>query len=241
MGRFQVADTGTVFLDEIGEISPGLQTKLLRVLQEREFERVGDTRTIKVDVRIIAATNKDLEREVKEGRFREDLYFRLNVIELHMPSLRQRPEDISGLADQLLTRSFMATGRKPRPLSEQARKAIEGYGWPGNIRELKNALERAAILSTGDQVTIEDLPDRVLEHTAHPATGAPGNGGLAGFSGMPAGAPLAMTPSDVSLEDLEKQHIQHVLTTATTLEEAASILGINLSTLWRKRRRYGLE
>jgi NtrC-family two-component system response regulator AlgB len=237
MGRFQVADTGTVFLDEIGEISPGLQTKLLRILQDREFERVGDTRTMRVDVRIIAATNKDLEREVKEGRFREDLYFRLNVIELHMPSLRQRPEDISQLADQLLTRSFVATGRKPRPLNEGARKAIESYGWPGNIRELKNALERAAILSTGDQVTIEDLPDRVLEHTSMSGYGAGPLGTAPGASS----SLTAMTPSDVSLEELEKQHIQHVLGTATTLEEAASILGINLSTLWRKRRRYGLE
>jgi NtrC-family two-component system response regulator AlgB len=233
MGRFQVADTGTVFLDEIGEISPGLQTKLLRILQEREFERVGDTRTMRVDVRIVAATNKDLEREVKEGRFREDLYFRLNVIELHMPSLRQRPEDISSLADQLLTRSFVATGRKPRPLNDAARKAIEGYGWPGNIRELKNALERAAILSTADQVTVEDLPDRVLEHTTHLA--------YPGGAGSSTGLLTAMTPSDVSLEELEKQHIQQVLASATTLEEAASILGINLSTLWRKRRRYGLE
>jgi NtrC-family two-component system response regulator AlgB len=239
MGRFQVADTGTVFLDEIGEISPGLQTKLLRILQEREFERVGDTRTMKVDVRIVAATNKDLEREVKEGRFREDLYFRLNVIELHMPSLRQRPEDISTLADQLLTRSFMTTGRKPRPLDPLARKAIEGYGWPGNIRELKNALERAAILSTADMVTVEDLPDRVLEHTT--AGGFPGSHGQNPSPGGSLAALSAMTPSDVSLEELEKQHIQQVLATATTLEEAASILGINLSTLWRKRRRYGLE
>ena len=227
MGRLQVADSGTVFLDEIGEISPSLQTKLLRFLQEREFERVGDTKTIRVDVRIIAATNKDLEREVKEGHFREDLYFRLNVIDLHMPSLRQRPEDILVLADQLLVRSFVSTQRKPRPISEAAKKAIEGYGWPGNIRELKNALERAAILCAGDQVTLEDLPDRVLEQT-HPLT-----------SHSP--SLVAMTQSDVSLEDLEKQHIRNVLSTATTLEEAASILGINLSTLWRKRRRYGLE
>lgn len=227
IGRLQVADTGTVFLDEIGEISPSLQTKLLRFLQEREFERVGDTKTIRVDVRIIAATNKDLEREVKEGRFREDLYFRLNVIDLHMPSLRHRPEDILGLADQLLARSFVSTGRKSRPLSDGAKKAIESYGWPGNIRELKNALERAAILCTGDQVTIEDLPDRVLEHTQ---------------PHLPGGSVIAaVTQSDVSLEDVEKQHIRHVLSTATTLEEAASILGINLSTLWRKRRRYGLE
>jgi NtrC-family two-component system response regulator AlgB len=243
MGRLQVADTGTVFLDEIGEISPGLQTKLLRFLQEREFEKVGDTKTIRVDVRIIAATNKDLEREVREGRFREDLYFRLNVIELHMPSLRQRPEDILHLAEQLLTRSFVATNRPARPMDEGAKKAILSYGWPGNIRELKNALERAAILCTTDQVTIEDLPDRVLEHGGYiPSAGdgglSAGNGGV-GASSLASLA--AMTPSDVSLEELEKQHIRHVLTTATTLEEAASILGINLSTLWRKRRRYGLE
>lgn len=227
MGRLQVADSGTVFLDEIGEISPSLQTKLLRFLQEREFERVGDTRTVRVDVRIIAATNKDLEREVRDGRFREDLYFRLNVIELHMPSLRQRPEDILDLADQLLTRSFLATGRRPRPLDESARKAILAYRWPGNIRELKNALERAAILVATDQVTVEDLPDRVLEQT----------GLLVSDSSKLA----AITASDVSLEELEKQHIRHVLATATTLEEAASTLGINLSTLWRKRRRYSLD
>ena len=229
IGRLQVADTGTVFLDEIGEISPSLQTKLLRFLQEREFEKVGDTKTIKVDVRIIAATNKDLEREVRDAHFREDLYFRLNVIDLHMPSLRQRPEDIIILAEQLLTRSFLVTGRKARPLDEGAKKAIMSYGWPGNIRELKNALERAAILCTGEEVSVEDLPDRVTEVASA--------SGVAGASSTF----TAMTQADVSLEDLEKQHIQHVLATATTLEEAASILGINLSTLWRKRRRYGLE
>ena len=239
MGRLQVADTGTVFLDEIGEISPSLQTKLLRFLQEREFERVGDTKTVRVDVRIIAATNKDLEREVKDGRFREDLYFRLNVIDLHMPSLRQRPEDILTLAEQLLTRSFMATGRKLRALNDSAKKAIGSYGWPGNIRELKNAMERAAILCAGDQVTEEDLPDRVLEYTQ--SMPQMGMGGLGGAASNSSSLLTAMTPSDVSLEDLEKEHIRHVLATATTLEEAASILGINLSTLWRKRRRYGLE
>ena len=228
MGRLQVADSGTVFLDEIGEISPSLQTKLLRFLQDREFERVGDTKTIRVDVRIIAATNKDLEKEVKEGRFREDLYFRLNVIDLHMPSLRQRPEDISTLADQLLEKCFVSTGRKSRPLSEEARRAILSYGWPGNIRELKNALERAAILCAGDQVSVEDLPDRVLQVISEQESPS-------------SWVAQALTPSDISLEDIEKQHIRQVLNSATTLEEAASILGINLSTLWRKRRRYGLD
>ncbi len=243
VGRLQVADTGTVFLDEIGEISPPLQTKLLRFLQEREFERVGDTKTIRVDVRIIAATNKDLEREVKMGRFREDLYFRLNVIDLHMPSLRQRTEDILSLADQLLARSFLTTHRASRPLSDQARKAILSYGWPGNIRELKNALERAAILCTGDQVTVEDLPDRIAEYLMATSTAGVGStsGTVSPVIGPLSGHFSAMTPSDVSLDELEKRHIQSVLATASTLEEAASILGINLSTLWRKRRRYGLE
>ena len=229
MGRLQVADTGTVLLDEIGEISPNLQTKLLRFLQEREFERVGDTKTIRVDVRIIAATNKDLESEVKDGHFREDLYFRLNVIELHMPSLRQRSEDILPLADQLLARSFAATNRPIRPLDESAKKIIQGYNWPGNIRELKNALERAAILCTTDFVTTEDLPDRVLE------------AGTAIYSPLIDSTESALSGAEVSLEELEKQHIRHVLTSTRTLEEAASVLGINLSTLWRKRRRYGLE
>lgn len=228
IGRLQVADSGTVFLDEIGEISPNLQTKLLRFLQDREFERVGDTKTIQVNVRIIAATNKDLEREVKEGRFREDLYFRLNVIELRMLSLRQRSEDILGLSEQLLMRAFAVTGRSPRPMDESTKKAILSYGWPGNIRELKNALERAAILCTGDTVSVEDLPDRILEYSLSPSPSTEH-------------AWMAVTPSDVSLEELEKKHIQHILSTTSTLEEAAGVLGINLSTLWRKRRRYSLD
>jgi DNA-binding NtrC family response regulator len=259
VGRLQVADTGTVFLDEIGEISPALQTKLLRFLQEREFERVGDTRTIKVDVRIIAATNKDLEREVAQGRFREDLYFRLNVIELQMPSLRQRKEDLPALADGLLQRAFVSTGRPLRALHPEARDAILAYHWPGNIRELKNALERAAILCSSDVVGLEDLPDRVLEGGGAIANGKgfppilPVNGGEGSYVAGGAGGGLAITgsdvrglqefktPSDVSLEDLERQHIQQVLASARTLEEAATTLGINLSTLWRKRRRYQLD
>jgi len=240
-GRLQLAESGTVFLDEIGEISPNLQTKLLRFLQEREFEKVGDTRTIKVDVRIIAATNKDLEREVREGRFREDLYFRLNVIDLHMPSLRDRREDIPALTEQLLSRSFAVSQRPPRPLSAEARRAILQYAWPGNIRELKNALERAAILCTTDQVTTEDLPDRVVADSASntQAAGAV-SGAISGPGISPTPTPYPVS-GDVSLEDLERAHIEHVLNTVSTLEEAATMLGINLSTLWRKRRRYGLE
>ncbi|MEN9722815.1 MAG: hypothetical protein RJB38_801 [Pseudomonadota bacterium] len=253
-GRLQLADGGTVFLDEIGEISPSLQTKLLRFLQEREFERVGDTKTIRVDVRIIAATNKDLEREVREGHFREDLYFRLNVIDLHMPSLRHRPEDIPALADGLLQKAFVAANRPPRPMSQEVHQAIQSYPWPGNIRELKNALERAAILCSSDQVTLDDLPDRVVERAAAAtatavaptvvqALGHPSceTQDLSAATASPGAVVSGLSPSEVSLEDLEKQHIQMVLASSETLEEAATILGINLSTLWRKRRRYGLE
>lgn len=234
-GRLQLADSGTVFLDEIGEISPSLQTKLLRFLQEREFERVGDTKTIRVDVRIIAATNKDLEREVREARFREDLYFRLNVIDLHMPSLRDRPEDISALTDGLLQRAFVTANRPKRPLNAGARRAILEYPWPGNIRELKNALERAAILCSTDEVTLDDLPDRVVVRAESSQLQASVS---ADSNGIALGARSSV---EASLEDLEKRHIQSVLSSSETLEEAATILGINLSTLWRKRRRYGLE
>ena len=242
-GRLQLAEGGTVFLDEIGEISPNLQTKLLRFLQEREFEKVGDTKTIKVDVRIIAATNKDLEREVREGHFREDLYFRLNVIDLHMPSLRDRPEDIPALAEQLLARSFAASHRTPRPLSNDAKRVIIAYPWPGNIRELKNALERAAILCTVDEVTVDDLPDRVAAFAASSALASAAAFETGEVARPPGSTPAAPYPvnSEVSLEELERRHIQHVLATVGTLEEAATLLGINLSTLWRKRRRYLIE
>lgn len=255
LGRLQVADSGTVFLDEIGEISPTLQTKLLRFLQDREFEKVGDTKTVKVDVRIIAATNKDLEREVREGRFREDLYFRLNVIELSMLSLRQRKEDLGVLADQLLSRAFLASGRPPRPLSAEAKELIMHYPWPGNIRELKNALERAAILCSGDQVNLEDLPDRILERASLPGTSfltisdqlGERMGSVYQDRVHPSSASVSTSSTSevssglMSLDDLERIHIARVLQETRTLEEAAAILGINLSTLWRKRRRYGME
>lgn len=236
IGRLQAADTGTIFLDEIGEISPGLQSKLLRFLQEREFERVGDTKTIRVDVRIIAATNKNLELEVQAGRFREDLYFRLNVIELRMPSLRHRPEDLPQLVDNLLRLAFAMAGRPYRPLCEAAKAAILKYPWPGNIRELKNALERAAILSSSDEVLPEDLPDRIAESDSSEmvqlGTGVALPAAMLGES---------LTGSKLSLDELERIHIQNVLASTETLEEAASILGVNLSTLWRKRRQYGLS
>jgi len=157
-GRFEIADRGTIFLDEIGEVPVGIQTKLLRVLQHREFERVGGTRPIKADIRVIAATNSDLERAVREGRFREDLYYRLNVVSIKLPPLRERKEDIPALVDYFLRKS---AGELKKPLKRLALGAVDGlmaYHWPGNIRELENVVERAMVLSIGDQIGLEDLP-----------------------------------------------------------------------------------
>ena len=156
-GRFEIADRGTIFL-EIGEVPVGIQTKLLRVLQHREFERVGGTRPIKADIRVIAATNSDLERAVREGRFREDLYYRLNVVSIKLPPLRERKEDIPALVDYFLRKS---AGELKKPLKRLALGAVDGlmaYHWPGNIRELENVVERAMVLSIGDQIGLEDLP-----------------------------------------------------------------------------------
>lgn len=223
IGRLKVADGGTIFLDEIGDISLPLQTKLLRFLQDRQFEPVGSTKTETVDVRIVAATNRNLDAAVKNGVFREDLFYRLNVIEFKMPALRERPEDIPALAESLLRRTCSETGHAPLKLSSEVMHIFQCYRWPGNIRELKNTIERAVVLARGSQVEIADLPDRLLD----PA--------------IPVPPQAAMPQANMSLEDLERQYIQEVLARSATLEEAASVLGINLSTLWRKRRRYGLE
>lgn len=162
VGRLQLADGGTVFLDEVGEIPPDLQGKLLRALQEREFERVGDDRTVKVDVRVVAATNRDLEAEVKAGRFREDLYYRLGVFPIVVPPLRDRREDIGSLAEHFLTRTCVNLGREPMRLSKQQAQQLLRHSWPGNIRELRNIIERAVILSTGGRARLDlAMPDDV--------------------------------------------------------------------------------
>jgi two-component system, NtrC family, response regulator AlgB len=214
-GRVEAAEGGTLFLDEIGEISPGLQAKLLRFLQEKRFERVGETRTRAADVRIVAATNKDLEAEVKAGRFREDLLYRLDVVAVTVPPLRERSEDILPLAHRFL--AFFGRGRVPKELSPAAQQALVAYGWPGNVRELRNALERAVILSPGQVLEPESLPERIAAHGA----GAPALGG------------------DQTVDEIEREHILRVLARAPTAEEAARILGIDASTLWRKRKKYG--
>jgi Nif-specific regulatory protein len=170
-GKLEIAEGGTVFLDEIGELAPLLQAKLLRVLQEREFERVGGTRTIKLDVRLITATNRDLEAEVKAGRFREDLYYRLNVVSLRMPSLRERRSDISLLASYFAAKSAKRSSRAVLGISPQARACLLNYDWPGNVRELENAIERAVVLGSSELILPEDLPESILEK-AEPATSA---------------------------------------------------------------------
>jgi len=219
-GRLEAADGGTVFLDEIADLSVGLQAKLLRFLQERRFERVGGGSTIEVDARIIAATNRNLEQEVADGRFRDDLYYRLNVIALLVPALRERPEDILPVAERFLEAAALRNRRPGLRLSAEAATALHNYRWPGNVRELRNAIERAAVLSRGESITQEDLPDSIFrtQAAARPAPEA-----------------------SVSLEEVEREHILRVLTDAVTLEEAADTLGISVATLWRKRKRYGIE
>jgi two-component system, NtrC family, response regulator AlgB len=219
-GRLEAAAGGTVFLDEIADLSPTLQTKLLRFLQERQFERVGGDETIEIDARIIAASNRDLEHEVAAGHFREDLFYRLNVISLRVPALRERPEDIRPLVEHFLTAAALRNRRPGLRLSPEAMEALCAYPWPGNIRELRNAIERAVVLSQSDVIPREGLPDRVFQ----------------------AASPLRLLPPGAgTLEELERDHIRRVLAEAVTLEEAAETLGISTTTLWRKRKRYSIE
>ena len=171
-GRLEIADGGTVFLDEIGELSPALQVKLLRVLQEREFERVGGTRAVKVDIRLITATNKNLEESISNGAFRQDLYYRLNVVNLEMPALRERPEDIPLLANYFAAKYAERCNRRITGIAAAAQARLVSYDWPGNVRELENAIERAVVLGATDRILLEDLPESLLE--SEPAAAAPG-------------------------------------------------------------------
>jgi NtrC-family two-component system response regulator AlgB len=220
-GRLEAAAGGTVFLDEVGDLPAELQAKLLRFLEEHRFERVGGSETITVDARIIAATNRDLEADVRAGRFREDLFFRLNVVAIMLPPLRERAADLPALSDHILATLSVRHHRPPLGLAPEARGALAAYRWPGNVRELLNVLERTVVLSSGDVIRAQDLPDRLL---APPERAVP-----------------APSDKELSLEELERRHIEQVLADAATLEEAAARLGINPTTLWRKRRRYGIE
>jgi NtrC-family two-component system response regulator AlgB len=223
-GRLAAAAGGTVFLDEVGELPHELQAKLLRFLEEHRFERVGDDTTVEIDTRVLAATNRDLEAEVRAGRFREDLFFRLNVVALDLPPLRERLPDLQALTQHLLGVLTARYRRGPITVAPDAQAALAAYAWPGNVRELVHALERAVVLSRDDVIRLEDLPDRLL---APPQPGA-------------ATTPAAPDAS-LSLEDLERRHIQQVLAESATLEEAAARLGINPTTLWRKRKRWGID
>ncbi|MBN2360648.1 MAG: sigma-54-dependent Fis family transcriptional regulator, partial [Deltaproteobacteria bacterium] len=218
-GRFELADGGTLFLDEIAELPLPLQAKMLRVLQERNFERVGGTRTIEVDVRLVAATNRDLDREIGEGRFREDLYHRLAVFPLRIPALRERPQDILPLARQLLRRIAGSLGRPELELDEGAQRALLAHAWPGNVRELGNALERAAIVADGPLLSAAHLQ--------------------LGSSTAQREAPVAL---EGTLEQIERAAIRQALAaTAGHRKRAAERLGIGLRTLYDKIRQYELE
>jgi transcriptional regulator with GAF, ATPase, and Fis domain len=226
IGKFEAANKGTLMLDEIGEMSPGIQAKFLRVLEGHPFERVGGSKPVKVDVRVIAATNRDLERDVADGRFRRDLYFRLRVLEIVVPALRKRQEDIPLLADFFLEKFNAETGRKLKGFTDDAKAQLLRYLWPGNVRELKNVVERAVVLCRGQEIGAEDL---LLTKLA-----------TAGDTEMPGGGAGRFQP--VSLDDVEKRHILDTLNyTSWNKSKTAGILGVERSTLDRKIRRYQLE
>jgi len=214
-GRVEAAAGGTLFLDEIGEMPVSLQAKLLRFLQDKQYERVGESETRTADVRVVAATNRDIEADIAAGRFREDLFYRLNLIEIRVPPLRERPEDILRLARRFLAFFSASVGRPVPELSKEAEALMLSHRWPGNLRELRNAIERAVILWPAEVIGREAFPDRV----AGPFPIRPFVGG------------------DFSLDDIEREHIARVTARTATLEEAAEILKIDTSTLWRKRKR----
>jgi len=221
-GLFSAAGEGTFFLDEIGETTPATQVKLLRVLQQREVIPVGATEAKQVNARVIAATNRDLEDEIKRGGFRSDLFYRLNVISIVLPPLRNRPGDIPLLSEAFLNRSAEARGEPPRRLAPEAVEAMERYSWPGNVRELENALERAVILAKGDTIPLSALPERVVEPRSDPLVSD-------------------AVQANPTLDTIERAYIMWVLENeGGNKPRTAEVLGIDPSTLYRKLSRYGL-
>ncbi|MBI5382897.1 MAG: sigma-54-dependent Fis family transcriptional regulator [Opitutae bacterium] len=219
-GKVAAADGGTLFLDEIGEMPLEIQPKLLRLLQEREYERVGEARPRRADVRVIAATNRPLADAVKAGRFREDLFYRLNVISVALPGLSARPADLRGLAERNLAFFARRLGKPVQAFSPAVLAAFAGYAWPGNLRELRNVIERAVILATGATVELADLPEEF--HAAGSRRDIQVGG-------------------RVTLEELENEHLRRVLASARNLDDAARTLGIDPATLYRKRQKLGLS
>lgn len=213
-GRFELAHGGTIFLDEIGEINLATQVKLLRVLQERKFERVGGEQTIEVDVRVVAATNKNLEEEVKAGRFREDLYYRLNVVHLQVPSLKERKDDIPLIVEYYLNKFAQENGKNIKGIDSKTRSALYKYNWPGNIRQLVNCIESAVVMCSGDEIKIDDLPPGISDY---------------------AGEDYISIPLGISLEEAEKMIIeQNLAFNKGNKSKTAEILGIERKTLSRK-------
>ena len=223
-GRFEQANTGTIFLDEIADMSLKTQAKVLRVLQEQVMERVGGTQRIKVDVRVVAATNKDLLEEIRAGRFREDLYFRLNVVPIFVPSLRERQDDIAPLADHFMAVLATEYGRRPKRMAPEAAARLRQYAWPGNVRELRNVIERLIIMVSGETITAQDL-------------------GFLGRDGVP-DAPAAHGPArplSEARDEFEKDYILHTLAAQQgNMSRTAEVLGVERSNLYKKLRAFGV-
>jgi transcriptional regulator with GAF, ATPase, and Fis domain len=233
IGRFELANKGTIFLDEIGDMSPALQVKLLRVLQERKFERVGGTKTISVDIRVIAATNTDLEAAVKNGSFREDLFYRLNVIPIKVPPLRERPEDIPLLVRHFLKKFCKGKRRSVEGIEDEALEMLCRYEWPGNVRELENIIERLVILTSNKKITADELPEQIKKAAAV----APRVTFTSGFPELPEQG-LNMSKA---VEELEKTLILQALEkTGGIKNRAAKLLQMNRTTLIEKMKKLGL-
>lgn len=221
IGRFELASGGSLLLDEIGELPANIQVKLLRLIEEKKFERLGGEEEIEADVRLIAATNRDLQAEVDKGGFREDLFYRINVVHLHVPSLRERREDIMLLVDHYLKLYNERLGRNIKGVTAQAKDRLVAYDWPGNIRELANMLERAIVMSRSDTLDVSDFAQLA------------GNGPFAGSLDLPVG---------MTLKELEKHHIENVLAANDySLQKSADVLGIHRNTLRQKIKEYGIE
>jgi len=228
-GKFEAANHGTIFLDEIGTMPQQLQSKMLRVLQDQEVERVGATRSLKLDVRVISATNSDLEQLVRQGQFREDLYYRLNVIPLHLPPLRERKQDIMALVGVFLEKFCRLLGRTPMTIGKQTLELLEQYSWPGNVRELENLVERLVALTEGDCIRPEDLP-----------------AGIPGSAGTIDGSRVELTEKGVDMVAIISEIERNLITQALTMSggvkaRAATMLGINRTTLVEKMRRMGMQ
>ncbi len=212
-GKVAAADGGTLFLDEIGDLPLEIQSKLLRLLQEREYERVGEAKPRRANVRVISATNRDLQEAVREGRFREDLYYRLNVISLRLPPLRDRVQDLERIANQHLDFFSQRAGKTFRGFSVEALEAMRSYSWPGNLRELRNLIERAVILASGDEIGVADLAEIVQVPSEYRVGG------------------------NVTLEELENEHMRQVIANSRTIDEAAEVLGVDPATLYRRKKK----